>query len=95
MARVAEGLARIANWLTTTNAGAVTLGATIGSVLIPAIKALYAVITSHPIVAAITAIIGVLYLLIDDIVGYFQGKTAVLVTSLIGFDDIGEKLCIK
>jgi len=92
MAPVAEGLARIANWLTTTNAGAVTLGATIGSVLIPAIKALYAVITSHPIVAAITAIIGVLYLLIDDIVGYFQGKNSGIGYIINWFDDIGEKL---
>lgn len=94
LARVAEGLAQIHKWLTTTNAGMITAAATITTVLIPAIKLLLATITAHPVVAAITAIIGVLYLLIDDIVGYFQGKDS-LVGVVLNFFDEFQKAVTK
>lgn len=88
LARVGEGLSKIVNWLTSTNSGAATLAATITTVLIPAIKLLFAAITAHPIVAVITAIIGALYLLIDDIMAYFKGGGSMFGVLLHFFDDL-------
>lgn len=88
LARVTEGLSKIVKWLTSTNSGAITLAATIATVLIPAIKLLFATITAHPIVAVITAIIGALYLLIDDIMAYFKGGGSMFGVFLHFFDDL-------
>lgn len=49
-------------------------------------------ITAHPIVAAITAILGVLYLLIDDIMAYFQGGRSGIGYLLYFFDELNAKL---
>lgn len=91
-ARVVEGIARISKWLTTTKEGATALAVVITGILIPAVKLLFGVITSHPIIAAISAIITGLYLLIDDIVGYFQGKNSGIGYIINFLKDIGDKI---
>lgn len=90
IARVAEGLGRIVKWLTETNTGAIVLAGTIIGVLIPAIKLLYATITAHPVVAAITAILGALYLLIDDIMAYFKGGRSGIGYLIKYFNDLAK-----
>lgn len=92
LARVTEGLAHVGKWLTSTKLGIVSLAGTITTVLIPAIRALYVALSSHPIVAVITAILGSLYLLIDDIVGYYQGKDSGIGALLYLFDEIDAKI---
>lgn len=92
LARVAEGLGRIVKWLTETNTGAIVLAGTIIGVLIPAIKLLYATITAHPIVATITAILGALYLLIDDIMAYFKGGRSGIGYLIKYFNDLSKDL---
>lgn len=92
LARVTEGLARVGKWLTSTKLGIVSLAGTITTVLIPAIRALYVALSSHPIVALITALLGSLYLLIDDIVGYYQGKDSGIGALLYLFDEIDAKI---
>lgn len=91
-ARVAEGFARIVKWVTSTKEGIIALAGAITTILIPAIYALYIAISSHPIVAAITAIFSTLYLLFDDIVGYFQGKNSMLGALLYALEAVNTEL---
>lgn len=92
LARVTEGLQKAVNWLTSTENGVKTLAGAIVVTLIPAVRLLFATLTAHPVVAAITAIVGALYLLIDDIVTYFSGGESTLGLLLGFFDDIDSKL---
>lgn len=92
LARVAEGLGNVTKWLVKGEGlgskfarGILAAASAIGVLRI----ALWA-ITAHPIVAAITAIVGALYLLIDDIVGYFQGKNSGVGYIINYFDDLAE-----
>ena len=80
VARVTEGLSKIPGVI-------YQMVAAIG-ILSAALWALNA----HPIIAAITAIIGVLYLLVDDVMAYFSGGGSILGVLLKFFDELGEKL---
>lgn len=80
VARVAEGLSKIPK-VVYAIAGAI-------GILSAALWALNA----HPLIAAITAIIGVLYLLVDDVMAYFQGGGSILGVLLKFFEDLGQKL---
>lgn len=80
VARVAEGLSKIPK-VVYDIAGAI-------GILSAALWALNA----HPLIAAITAIIGVLYLLVDDVMAYFQGGGSILGVLLKFFEDLGQKL---
>lgn len=91
-ARVSEGLAICVKWLTSTKAGFSTLAGVIMTVVIPAIRALYLAISSHPLVALITAALGAIYLLIDDIMAYFNGEGSMLGAFLYFLDEVDEKL---
>ncbi len=91
-ARVSEGLAIFVKWLKEGSGwgpklakGILGVAAAVG-VLKLAIWAL----TTHPIVATITAILGAIYLLIDDIVGYFQGKESTIGLLIGYFDELKE-----
>lgn len=74
-ARVTEGLAKFINWLNK----AETLGAKVTKILLGVAAAIGVVtaaiwaLTAHPIIATITAIIGLFYVLIDDVVAYMNG----------------------
>lgn len=80
VARVAEGLSKIPK-------DVYDIVGAIG-ILSAALWALNA----HPLIAAITAIIGVLYLLVDDVMAYFQGGGSILGVLLKFFEDLGQKL---
>lgn len=56
------------------------------------LRAALMAVTAHPIVAAITAILGVLYLLMDDIMAYFQGGRSGIGYLLYFFDELNAKL---
>lgn len=92
MVRFAESLARVTEFLTTTKVGTVLLAGAITGSLIPALLKLFTLLMAHPIIAAITAVIGGLYLLIDDIMTYMQGGDSVLGHLLNFFNDISDQL---
>lgn len=80
VARVTEGLSKIPGVI-------YQMVAAIG-ILSAALWALNA----HPIIAAITAIIGILYLLVDDVMAYFSGGGSILGVLLKFFDELGDRL---
>lgn len=94
LARVTEGLAEFTKWVSKGE----TLGAKITKVILGIAAAIGVVtaaiwaLTAHPIIAAITAIVGVLYLLIDDIAAYFNGGGSMLGVLLNFFDDFNKDL---
>lgn len=90
LARVTEGVVKFVGWLKSALdtwpplvRGILGIATAIG-VLKTALWAL----SKHPIIAWL----GILYLLIDDIVGYFQGKKSLLGGILHVFDEINKKL---
>lgn len=92
MVKFSESLARVTEFLTTTKTGTILLAAALTGTLIPAVMKLFALLSAHPIVAAITAIIGVLYLLIDDIMAYFNGGGSLIGVLFKFFDDLADKI---
>lgn len=92
LARVSEGLSIFCDWLTKTDdLGAKTARSFLAvAAAIGVVKVALWALTSHPIVATITAILGALYLLIDDIMAYYQGGRSGI-GYLIGYFDELEK----
>lgn len=93
LARVAEGLARIVNWtskaikyLDNLQIGTIKISNVIKTVLIPTLLALGAIF--KPLETLFVA----LYLVIDDVVGYFQGKKSALGALLYFIDELNDRI---
>lgn len=93
LARVTEGLMRVVNWsikavkyIGSLQIGTVKLSQIITTVLIPALLAL------GLIFKPIETLLFGLYLLIDDVVGYFQGKKSALGALLYFLDELNDKI---
>lgn len=90
LTKIVLGLAAgFAAWSATT----VIVAKTIGFVT-TAVKALQGVLlllTAHPIIAGLTLLAGALYLIADDVVGYFQGKDSLIGTIINGLEDLDLK----
>lgn len=92
LVKFTQSLARVTEFLTKTKVGVALLATVITGTLIPALIKLFALFSAHPIVAAITAILGVLYLLVDDIMSYFQGGGSMFGVLLKAFDELNQKI---
>lgn len=92
IARVTEGLIKTVKWLKSTKLGIAAIAGAITTVLIPAIRALYLAISSHPIVAALSLALGALYLLIDDIIVFFNGGKSGIGVVLYFFDELKKQI---
>lgn len=92
LARVSEGLSIFCDWLTKTdNLGAKTVRSILAvAAAIGAVNVALWALTAHPVVATITAILGALYLLVDDVMAYFQGGRSGI-GYLIGYLDELDK----
>lgn len=93
IARVAEGLAKVTKWVTSADSEGAKFTKTLLGIAsaIGVIKLALWALTAHPIIAGITALIGALYLLADDVMGYFQGKDSLIGTIINGLEDLDIK----
>ncbi len=93
LARVTEGLAKAVKWIkdgkTATAATTKTILACAAAIGI--LKVALWALTAHPVIAGITALIGALYLLVDDIVAYNTGKDSLIGTMINGLKDLDLK----
>lgn len=92
--RVTEGLMRLVkltgNYIQTMSPlqkGILGVAAAIG-----VLKAALVALSAHPIVAGISAILGALYLILDDIGAYFSGGRSGIGYLLYFFDELAQKL---
>lgn len=92
IARVTEGLIKTVKWLKSTKLGIAAIAGAIITILIPAIRALYLAISSHPIVAALSLALGALYLLVDDIIVFFKGGKSGIGVVLYFFDELKKQI---
>lgn len=92
--RVTEGLARFVKWVAHANTFASTLTGKILALAaaLGVVRLALLAITAHPIVAGITALLGGIYLLIDDITAYFKGGRSGIGYLLAYFDKLNEDL---
>lgn len=87
--RLADGLFALTQWvkgIMDMKVGVKTLGQVISSILVPALVALFAAI--HPVYAIFLA----LFLIIDDFVGYLQGKDSLIGHFINAIADFQDKL---
>lgn len=87
--RIADGVSALTQWvkgIMDMNVGVKTLGQVISSILIPALYALLAV--TNPVYAIFLA----LFLIIDDFVGYLQGKDSLIGHFINAIQDFEDKL---
>jgi hypothetical protein len=89
LASAAEGIAKVVNWVIKAETPMAKLAKALSIVAggLTAIKAILWAITAHPIIAAITAIIGAIMLLADDVNHYFTGGGSVLGVIAKAFED--------
>lgn len=92
--RVTEGLAKFVKWVENANTFASTLTGKILALAaaLGVVRLALLAITAHPIVAGITALLGGIYLLIDDIAAYMNGGGSMLGVLLKSFDQFNEDL---
>ena len=94
LARVTEGLARFVKWVAHANTFASTLTAKILALAaaLGVVRLALLAITAHPIVAGITAVLGGIYLLVDDIMAYFKGGRSGIGYLLAALDQLNSDL---
>lgn len=94
LTRVTEGLARFIKWI---NKGIKSMPALqkgiIGvAVAVGILRKALLLLNTNPIIASLSLILSGLYLIIDDITGYFQGKDSMLGLLLNFFDELDNKI---
>lgn len=95
LARVTEGVVKFVGWLKSAlDTCPPLVKGILGIVTAVGVlrKALKLLKLEDPFYLTISLITGAIYLLIDDIVGYFQGKDSAIGAILYFFDEIDEKL---
>lgn len=89
--KIVLGLAAgFAAWSVTVSVLAKTIGFV--TTAVKALRLAFLALTAHPIIAGITLLIGALILIVDDIVGYFQGKKSFLGGLIYFFDELDNKI---
>lgn len=89
--KIVLGLAAgFAAWSVTVSVLAKTIGFV--TTAVKALRLAFLALTAHPIIAGITLLIGALILIVDDIVGYFQGKKSLLGGLIYFFDELDNKI---
>ena len=92
--RVTEGLARFVKWVAHANTFASTLTGKILALAaaLGVVRLALLAITAHPIVAGITAVLGGIYLLVDDIMAYFKGGGSMIGVLIAALDQLNSDL---
>lgn len=90
LTKIVLGLAAgFAAWSATTVIVAKTIGFV--TTAVKALRVAFLALTANPIIAGLTLLAGALYLIADDVVGYFQGKNSVLGAIINGLEDLDIK----
>lgn len=74
LVKLTTSLANISEFLMKSKVAAAALAVVITTALMPAFLKLFKFLLMNPYVAALTALFGAIYLILDDIAGYSQGK---------------------
>ena len=92
--RVTEGLAKFVKWVAHANTFASTLTGKILALAaaLGVVRLALLAITAHPIVAGITAVLGGIYLLVDDIMAYFKGGGSMIGVLIAALDQLNSDL---